>query len=171
MSAQAVPRKADRSALLLAVAAAAAAADQLAKALALALIPQGASIKLIPHALYLTLVRNPGGAFGTSLPAPFGPILLLAASAAAVVVIGLARRRLAATRAGAVCMGLIMGGALGNLIDRLFRGGKVVDFIDLRVWPVFNIADACITVAVIALIWLRLGEDIRARRARKAERT
>ncbi len=49
-----------------------------------------------------------------------------------------------------VCLGLILGGAAGNLVDRL-RFGGVVDFLDFRVWPVFNIADSCITVGAVLL--------------------
>lgn len=54
----------------------------------------------------------------------------------------------------AVILGLILGGALGNLADRLFRGdhGAVVDFVDLHFWPTFNVADACITVGCALLL-------------------
>jgi len=57
-----------------------------------------------------------------------------------------------------VCLGLILGGAVGNLIDRL-RFGGVVDFLDFRVWPVFNLADSCITVgaALLAVSLWRKG--------------
>ncbi len=57
-----------------------------------------------------------------------------------------------------VCLGLILGGAVGNLIDRL-RFGSVVDFLDFRVWPVFNLADSCITVgaALLAVSFWRKG--------------
>jgi signal peptidase II len=58
----------------------------------------------------------------------------------------------------ALAVGLVLGGALGNLADRLFRGhgflnGAVVDFVDLRVWPVFNLADAAITIGCLLLVW------------------
>jgi signal peptidase II len=57
-----------------------------------------------------------------------------------------------------VCLGLILGGAVGNLMDRL-RFGSVVDFLDFRVWPVFNLADSCITVgaALLAVSFWRKG--------------
>ena len=71
----------------------------------------------------------------------------------ALVVVGflLWQGRTIASRAGAVALGLILGGALGNLADRAFRGGGffgggVVDFIDLQWWPVFNVADSCVVV-------------------------
>ena len=51
-----------------------------------------------------------------------------------------------------ICLSLILGGAVGNLIDRL-RFGFVVDFLDLRIWPVFNLADSAITIAALLLIW------------------
>ncbi|HVM11992.1 MAG TPA: signal peptidase II, partial [Actinomycetota bacterium] len=49
---------------------------------------------------------------------------------------------------------LVLGGGLGNVSDRIFRatGGRVVDFVDLHVWPIFNVADACITVGVLVLL-------------------
>jgi len=50
------------------------------------------------------------------------------------------------------CVALILGGTMGNLIDRVFFG-YVIDFINLQVWPVFNIADACITIGGIYLVW------------------
>jgi signal peptidase II len=59
-------------------------------------------------------------------------------------------------------LGLVLGGALGNLTDRAIRGsgfgGRVVDFIDLHVWPVFNLADSAIVVGAIVLAWMGLRE-------------
>lgn len=51
-----------------------------------------------------------------------------------------------------VAYGLVLGGALGNLGDRVFRGGKVVDYVTLSHWPTFNVADACITAGVVILV-------------------
>jgi signal peptidase II len=64
----------------------------------------------------------------------------------------------------AVALGLVLGGALGNLADRLFRSpgfgrGSVVDFVDLRWWPVFNVADAAITCGCVVLVLLSLGRS------------
>jgi signal peptidase II len=65
----------------------------------------------------------------------------------------------------AVALGLVLGGALGNLTDRVVRGpglsGKVTDFIDLRVWPVFNLADSAVVIGAIllAIASLQTGED------------
>ena len=57
-----------------------------------------------------------------------------------------------------LCLGLILGGAAGNLIDRI-RFGGVVDFLDFRIWPVFNVADSCITIgaALLAFSFWRKG--------------
>jgi signal peptidase II len=72
-----------------------------------------------------------------------------------IVAIVLASRRLPAT-ASAVGLGLVLGGAMGNLIDRAIRGpgfsGEVVDFIDLQVWPIFNLADSAIVVGAAVLL-------------------
>ena len=62
----------------------------------------------------------------------------------------------------AVALGLVLGGAVGNLVDRVFRSpgfgrGSVIDFVDLRWWPVFNVADAAITVGCVLLVLLSFG--------------
>jgi signal peptidase II len=79
--------------------------------------------------------------------------------AGVVIVVVLLRFSLQLTsRAGAVCMGVVVGGALGNLIDRMvqpgdgFFGGKVTDFIDLQWWPIFNVADIALTVGGLLLV-------------------
>lgn len=102
--------------------------------------------------LQLRFTTNPGGAFGLfgSLPALFVII-----SVGVIVVVLLASRRLPSA-ATAVGLGLVLGGALGNLTDRLVRGaglsGEVVDFIDLHVWPVFNVADSALVVGAAVLL-------------------
>ncbi len=100
--------------------------------------------------LRLNLAYNTGTAFSIGRSQNLGPVIALLA----IVVIGLfllsggsARRA-----SGAVAAGLVIGGAIGNLADRAFRGhggflsGAVVDFVDLQWWPVFNVADAAIVV-------------------------
>jgi signal peptidase II len=103
--------------------------------------------------LTLRLVENPGAAFGFFQNA--GPFLGLAA----VVAVGLVASALTRPRPPheVVAFGLIMGGALGNLVDRIVRGagfldGKVIDWVELRPIPTFNLADSAITVAVAILI-------------------
>jgi len=113
---------------------------------------QDGPVELIPGVLDLRYTTNPGGAFGL-----FGgiPWLFVAVSAVVVVAIVLASRRLPAT-ASAVGLGLVLGGAIGNLIDRAIRGpgftGEVVDFIDLHVWPIFNLADSAIVIGAAVLL-------------------
>jgi signal peptidase II len=95
-------------------------------------------------------VRNTGAAFSLL---PGGGWLFM--SVAAVVLLGLLlswRRVQQVDRLTATALGLIAGGTLGNLIDRL-RFAYVVDFLDLRWWPVFNVADSAICVGVALLMW------------------
>ncbi len=139
--------------LPLLVAVAVIAADQLTKWWAVSTLP-GNPIELIPGVLFLRYVTNPGAAFGL-LPGA-GSFIALGA-VAAVVLIVLVVHRLPG-RLEAVAMGLVLGGALGNLGDRLFRGpglldGRVVDFVDFEYFPAFNVADSAITVgAALALL-------------------
>jgi signal peptidase II len=106
----------------------------------------------------LRLVRNPGAAFG--LAEGYTVVLSIIALGVAAVVIRLSRRL--ASTPWAVAFGLLLGGALGNLSDRVFREpgflrGHVVDFLALPHWPVFNIADSsiCVAAALIILMALR----------------
>jgi signal peptidase II len=130
--------------------------DQLTKAWAVAALSDG-PIQVV-GTLRLLLVHNDGAAF--SQGRGFGWLFGIAA----VVVSGFlwARRDLFAGAWGQVGVGLVLGGALGNLIDRLVRGdrwlrGTVVDFIDLQWWPVFNVADIGVSVGVVLLV-LTLGQ-------------
>ena len=101
----------------------------------------------------LSLTHNKAGAFG--LGGAFVPFLALAALGLVVfmVVTGSATERVPV----AVALGLVLGGAFGNVADRVFRSpgflrGAVVDFVDLRFWPVFNLADSAITCGCILLL-------------------
>jgi signal peptidase II len=120
---------------------------------------------VIPAVLQLRFTTNPGGAFGL-----FGslPVLFVVISVGVIVVVLLASRNLASA-ATAVGLGLVLGGALGNLTDRLIRGpglsGEVVDFIDLHVWPVFNLADSALVVGAAVLLISGIRRDLAARRA------
>ncbi len=150
-SAEGAPTRA-RWPLLLTVAAAALALDQLTKAWAVERLGDGEIIDLV-GSLRLRLTMNYGSAF--SLADGRGPLISLLAL---VVVALLLRTGRHATRpAMAVALGLVLGGAIGNLIDRAFRegdgilGGGVVDFVDLQWWPVFNVADSAIVVGAILL--------------------
>ena len=128
-------------------------ADQLTKWWALNALDDG-PISLIGEFLVLKLVRNPGAAFNSLQ----GSGVLIAVLAIAVVLVLVRVSSSAEHRHEAVVFGLILGGAAGNLGDRIFRAdgflnGEVVDWVDLWFIPTFNIADASLTIgAAIALI-------------------
>ena len=106
-------------------------------------------IDVIPGVVRLRYTTNTGGAFGL-----FGgqAWLFFAATLVVCLVILAASTRLGSAST-AVGLGLILGGALGNLTDRLIRGPRgVIDFIDFRVWPVFNAADSAIVVGAFVIV-------------------
>ena len=117
----------------------------------------GESIPVIPPVLYLTHIKNDGGAFG--ILGGQGSILLLASAVAVVFLLWMLLEGPPA-RITALGCGLILGGAAGNLLDRL-KTGEVTDYVDLRVWPIFNTADAAIVLGVAALLLatLRSGKS------------
>lgn len=111
-------------------------------------------LQLIGEFLELRIVRNPGGAFGSLQNA--GVLLGIVAVVAVFILVRLTES--AERRTDALVFGLILGGALGNLTDRIFRGdgfldGAVVDFVDFNFFPAFNVADAAVTIgAILAVI-------------------
>ena len=116
----------------------------------------------------LGYVRNPGAAMGLT---PFGRWALVGIRAGAVVLlVWFLTVTPARMRARRIAMGLILGGALGNLIDRVFYGGLVVDFLDFGLGPhrfwTFNIADIGVTCGGVLLLLCLVVEEIRERRAR-----
>ncbi len=124
--------------------------DQLTKVWAVAAL-SNRTIDIV-WTLRLNLTTNTGFAF--SAGAGLGPLLALLVPII-VVVLWRFRRRVTGTFTG-FALGLILGGAVGNLVDRLVRGdgwgrGGVIDFIDFQFWPVFNLADAAIVVGVVVL--------------------
>ena len=137
-------------------------ADVLTKIVGVAELEGRAPIAVLGGLAYLQLVRNPGAAF--SLATGYTWVLSLVAVAVVVVIVRVARRL--RSTGWAVALGLILGGALGNLTDRIFRSpgplqGHVVDTISLfapdgRVWPVFNLADSCIVTGGALLVVLAL---------------
>ncbi len=110
----------------------------------------GDSVPLIPPVLSLTYVQNTGAAFGVFKG--YQHVLIVLSVAVVVWIVREWLRRPPSVRAMQWGCALVMGGAIGNLIDRV-RLGYVIDFIDLRVWPVFNLADSAITIGVSLLIW------------------
>ena len=138
--------------------------DQLTKALIIDRIGPDAldrAIVLIPGWLRLIYVENTGAAFGTFQGN--SPILTVLALVVVGVIIVYFRRSLLRSTWLSIALGLQLGGAIGNVIDRV-RLGYVVDFIDFPHWPTFNVADSAITVGVIMLGVYLLREDGAARR-------
>jgi signal peptidase II len=156
------PTARPRTRLLLLIAAAVLVADLISKLIVVATIAPGEDIRLLGGALYLTQLRNVGAAFSFAEGATI--LFSLIAVAVAVIIVRTARRLF--STAWAVALGLVLGGALGNLIDRIFRApgvlrGGVVDFLsvfapDGRVFPVFNLADSAIVCGGILGAFLAL---------------
>ena len=136
-----------RTALLLLTAAVVLLVDVISKVIVVATLTAGEEVDVVGHVLRLTLTRNAGAAFSVGTSAT---VLFSVVAVGVVVVIAREARRL--TSAGwALTLGLLLGGALGNLVDRLLRSpgplrGHVVDWIELPHWPVFNLADSAIVV-------------------------
>jgi signal peptidase II len=154
--------------------------DQVVKVLATHHLTEGDPVRILGGLIYLSLLRNGGAAFsfGTGVTWVF-PLITLAV----IVWIGWMARRLRSVP-WAIALGLVLGGALGNLLDRLFRApgpfrGHVVDMLSLfapygKGFAVFNVADSCLTVGVILAILLELSgrqRDGSRARADAAEET
>jgi signal peptidase II len=150
-----------RPATILAIAAAAiVVVDQITKAVVVSNMSEGQTIPVIDGVLHWTFVRNPGAAFSLFTQVPW--LFTILASLISLWIISQARKL--TSLAQAWCFGAILGGALGNLIDRFFRApggpsGHVVDMIDLRVWPVFNVADMGVTLGALALVIVSWREE------------
>jgi len=127
--------------------------DQASKHLVLSRLPFGSSIPILKNVLYVTLLENRGGAFG--LFQSWAGLLVVLTLAFAIAIVVLVRRRAMLPTLLGIGLGLQLGGALGNLADRV-RFGYVVDFINFRVWPVFNVADSAITAGLLLLAYYLL---------------
>ncbi|MGK8508519.1 signal peptidase II [Nocardia asiatica] len=129
--------------------------DLLTKTIAVARLTPGDPVPIIGDFARLSLVRNPGAAFSMATGMTWLLTLVAAAVVVGVVRIGRTLRSLG----WAIGLGLVLGGALGNLMDRLFRApgplqGHVVDFVAVGWWPVFNVADSAIVCGAILLVVL-----------------
>jgi signal peptidase II len=125
--------------------------DQLSKVWAVSALSDG-PVEVVGSLLQFRLTRNPGGAF--SLGTGLTPVLAVLAVAMVVYIVRTTRRT--ADPVMAYSLALVLGGAVGNLVDRLVRSpgflrGEVVDFIKVPHWPTFNVADSAITVGVILI--------------------
>jgi len=133
--------------------------DQLTKLLILQYLPLHSSLEIIPGFFNLVHVRNPGGAFSifAGADSALRQGLFMGLTVFIVIVLLFAYRKLRPEdRWTRTSYALIVGGALGNLVDRLRFGGEVIDFLDCYVgayhWPVFNVADSAITVGALMLV-------------------
>ncbi len=142
--------------------------DQITKQLVLAWLPLGAVVVVVQGLVHLTLVMNPGLAFGMLAGVPVHlRWVVMALSLGALAVLGrMALRTLPEGGwLGRASLGLLFGGAVGNLIDRA-QFGAVVDFIDVHWrgyhWPAFNVADSSISVGVVLLALQLIIGDRRA---------
>ena len=122
--------------------------DRLTKWLALESMVQGQSLKIIPNIFHITLVLNKGAAFvlfkdKSPFFIPFSIIFIIA-----VIIYILVKGPIDPLLSSS--LGLMLGGSAGNLVDRI-RFGYVIDFLDFRIWPVFNVADSAITVGALIL--------------------
>ena len=131
--------------------------DQIVKQIALGRLTLGVPVDVVPGLIALTLVKNPGLAFGllSGIPAGWRWVVGLLSLLALIVLLRVALRILPSGGwSEQSAIGLIFGGAVGNLIDRM-RFGAVVDFVDVYFrgwhWPAFNVADSAITVGVVIL--------------------
>ncbi len=123
-------------------------ADQASKWAAVENLTGRGRVDVIDGVLWLHLTRNPGAAFSMAT----GATWLLTAVALVVVVVIIRISRNLGSRGWAAALGLLLGGALGNLGDRLFRApsffhGHVIDFLEFPNWPIFNLADSSIVTA------------------------
>ena len=134
------------------------AADIITKALVVAHLREGEPVHVLGDVLMFNLLRNPGAAFSVGT----GDTIAFTAIAVAVVVYIARTARKLYSIGWAITLGLLLGGALGNLTDRIFRSpglfrGNVVDWIEVtRYWPVFNLADSAIVCGGILTVLLAM---------------
>ena len=125
--------------------------DRITKVLVVKNIVQDQSVALIPNIFHITLVYNNGTAFGL-FKDQNTPLLWLSLAVIIFIISYIWKKGRDTSWSISLSLGLILGGALGNLTDRI-RLGYIIDFIDFRIWPVFNIADSAITIGLIILAW------------------
>jgi signal peptidase II len=150
-------RRPRRVRLLVSVAAVVLTLDVVTKVLAVKLLPPGQPVSIIGDTVTWTLVRNSGAAF--SMATGYTWVLTLIATCVVGGIFWMGRRLVSPW--WAVGLGMILGGAMGNLVDRFFRApgplrGHVVDFLSVGWWPVFNVADPSVVGGAILLVVLSL---------------
>lgn len=148
--------------MYVAIAVAGVALDVVTKVVAVDRLEPLVPVRLLGGLLTLRLIRNPGAAFSSG--EAFTSVFAVAAAAVLVfVVVRLAPR--IGHLGWAVALGLLSAGVAGNLVDRLFRApgvfrGHVVDFLQLPYWPIFNVADICITSAAVLIMVLAVVKNV-----------
>ena len=134
---------------VLGIALAVAFVDQLTKSVVQQEMALHESIPVIPGFFHITYILNKGAAFGILEHQQW---LFLIIALMLFLLYGIFRKKMPNTPVVCGAAGLLLGGALGNAIDRTFAGA-VTDFFDFRIWPVFNVADIGIVVGVALLLW------------------
>ena len=172
----AVPVRPRKIALLAVIAVTVVVLDVISKIVVVATVQPNEPVRLLGGLVYLSLIRNPGAAFSMAT----GMTWLLALIAIGVVVFIIRMAPRLRSTPWAVSLGLVLGGAIGNLIDRIFRApgflqGHVVDFVSVfgpnaQYFPVFNVADSAITIGGIMLVVTALlGIDFDGTRAKSGK--
>jgi signal peptidase II len=134
-------------------------ADQAVKHLVRTTMVQGQSIPIIENIFHITYIENPGAAFGILANQRMLFLILTAVIVGVMIYLycSLSNKK----SLTAISLGIVVSGAIGNFIDRFMRG-TVTDFLDFRIWPIFNIADIaiCVGLALICYFIIIKGEDI-----------
>ena len=134
-------------------------ADQAVKHLVRTTMVQGQSIPIIENIFHITYIENPGAAFGILANQRMLFLILTAVIVGVMIYLycSLSNKK----SLTAISLGIVVSGAIGNFIDR-FMQGTVTDFLDFRIWPIFNIADIalCVGLALIFYFIIIKGEDI-----------
>jgi signal peptidase II len=134
-------------------------ADQAVKHLVRTTMVQGQSIPIIENIFHITYIENPGAAFGILANQRMLFLILTAVIVGVMIYLyfSLSNKK----SLTAISLGIVVSGAIGNFIDRFIQG-TVTDFLDFRIWPIFNIADIaiCVGLALICYFIIIKGEDI-----------
>jgi signal peptidase II len=155
------------------LAAAVVVADQLSKAWIVATYPFGTELEIVPGLFRLVHARNRGIAFGMlGASGPTVQLVLLLVVAAIAAFVAWQLGRTGGDGLAGAGLALVLGGAIGNIIDRLFRG-EVVDFLDFYLatggrehhWPAFNVADSAISVGALCVVLAEILAQLKEKRA------
>ena len=158
--------------IILIAAAVLVAADQVIKHLIVSSIAYGASVVILPGIVDFTYIHNNGAAFGMLQGRSW--VLLSINSVIILFCLSLVLKNSLKSNVLKVAVTLVLAGGIGNLIDRIFNGGNVVDFIELKFvdFAIFNFADCCITIGAVLIILdfiLELIKDYKIRKKNEEE--